>query len=262
MRKKIILSIISIILTGFCLVTLTYSWFAFNDTVQTTGMTISVKGADDIFIEEFHIYKRDQENNAIEEVSNNITDDPLYNKPISLNPYDTIIKERNVGTHIVISILVKNIQLGKSINISAFNNNAISTENKYEPLGNYLSNISGFRCRCGKSSDTIETAFSSFTNEEMNSFVSVSEIDDGEHEWENSKLSTLTMTLSNYDDKVFYEEGSTSPQLRVYIELSYNEELVTAYLNQNGSSTDFGSVLENEVHFTNDLLPFLFEYSN
>ncbi len=50
MRKKIILSIISIILTSFCLVTLTYSWFAFNDTVQTTGMTISVKDVESLVI--------------------------------------------------------------------------------------------------------------------------------------------------------------------------------------------------------------------
>ena len=262
MRKKIILSIISIILTCFCLVTLTYSWFAFNDTVEATGMQISVKGADDIFIEDFHIYKRNQENNAIEEVSNNVANDPLYNKPVSLNPYDSIIKERNVGTHIVISILVKNIQLDRSINITAFTNNGIAEENKYDALANYLSNISGFRCRCGGESDTIETAFSSFTNETINSFVTVTEIDDGEHTWENSKLTTLTMNLSNYNNNVFYPEGSTTPHLRVYIELSYNEDLVTAYLNQNGSSTDFGSVVSNEVHFQNDLLPFLFEYSD
>ena len=50
MRKKIILSIISIILTGFCLVTLTYSWFAFNDTVQASGMQVSVKDVESLVI--------------------------------------------------------------------------------------------------------------------------------------------------------------------------------------------------------------------
>ncbi|MBO7079221.1 MAG: hypothetical protein J6W64_05375 [Bacilli bacterium] len=262
MKKKIILSIISVILTTFCLITLTYSWFATNTKTDSSGMQIGVKGGEDIFIEECHIYKRNQENNAIEEVSNNVLDDPLYNKPISLNPYDTIIKERNVGTHIVISILVKNIQLGKTINITAFSNNPISEEDKYEPLSNYLSNICGFRCRCGEEDDTIEAAFGSFTNEEIQDFVSVDSASDGTHLWQNTKASTLTMTLADYDDKAFLVEGDTNKRLRVYIEISYDEELVSAYLEQSGSSTDFGSVFTSEIHFINDLLPFLFEYSN
>ncbi|MCR5422624.1 MAG: hypothetical protein K6E74_03205 [Bacilli bacterium] len=46
MKKKMILSITSIVLTLFCLVSLTYSWFAFNDKVETQGLQITVKGYD------------------------------------------------------------------------------------------------------------------------------------------------------------------------------------------------------------------------
>ena len=64
MRKKIILSIISIILTSLCLVTLTFSWFAFNDQVQAMGITVSVKDVENLVIadNDFDIQMYDPEN--------------------------------------------------------------------------------------------------------------------------------------------------------------------------------------------------------
>lgn len=50
MKKKIILSVISIILTLFCFVTLTFSWFAFNDKVSAGGLTVSVKDVENLVI--------------------------------------------------------------------------------------------------------------------------------------------------------------------------------------------------------------------
>lgn len=75
MRKKIILSIISIILTSFCLVTLTFSWFAFNDQVQAMGLTVSVK---------------DVENLVICENEVDILDFDSENKVFSISNYDTM----------------------------------------------------------------------------------------------------------------------------------------------------------------------------
>ena len=64
MRKKIILSIISIMLTSLCLVTLTFSWFAFNDQVHAMGITVSVKDVENLVIadNDFDIQMYDSEN--------------------------------------------------------------------------------------------------------------------------------------------------------------------------------------------------------
>ena len=248
-------------------VSTSYGWFAYNKTTEGNDMSITLVGNQMLLIDEYRIYKRDEENKVIKEVSNNIDGDPLYNKRVSLNEYDTILKERNAGTHIVISVVIGHIVEGGTIVISISNNNPIDAEHQSDALEAYLSNICSFRCKYGLEEDDIETAFGSFNSETetypYSQFVTVTNTEtNGEVTWINTKADSIEMTISNYDGAIYTvtENGNEVKKLRVYIEISYNEDLVTNYLSQNGESTDFNDVSNNEVEFRSDMKPFIFDY--
>ena len=234
-----------------------YGWFAYNKTVNGSNMSVVSVDNPALLIDEYHIYKRDIENQAIIEVSNNVSGSDLYNADVSLNEYDTIIKERNVGTHIVISVVIGHIQRGGAIKVSLTNSNPIGESDQNNPLDPYLSNICSFRCKYGYETDEISTAFNSFTNSDTYyKFVTVTS---NESSFTNVKASLIEMTITNYDDAIFAEDGVD--KLRVYIEISYNEELVTSYLSQNKLSTDINDVSNSTIEFESDMQPFIFDYS-
>lgn len=238
-----------------------YAWFAKNDDVDGNQMGVSMVDSHVLYIEEYRVYKRNIENQEIVEVSNNISGDPLYLKKVSFNEYDTIIKERNEGTHIVISVVIGYIKSGSSIKVSITNSNPIEVSEQSDPLDSYLSNICSFRCKYGNRRDSISDAFSSFGSESYEQFVTVTNTENnGIVTWVNNKTDSIEMIISNYDGAIYEEDGES--KLRVYIEISYNENLVSNYLTQNNESTDFSDITNSTVSFANDMEPFKFDYIN
>lgn len=234
-------------------------WFARNRKADADNMAVKVADPEPFFIEEYRIYKHNFDSDGVEEVSNNVEGDPLYLAQFSMNEYDTILTEHNENTHVVISVVIERVRTDKQgINVRFVTNQPIAVGDEGEPLDYYVTNICGFRVAYGNGSDTPEQIYNHFNSSSAapSKFVTVARNND---QFSNTKVEELLFELSDYTDYVYTEDGVD--KLCVNIEISYDDALVTEYLEQNDVySSSIDDLLDMTVDFFNDLEPIEFNY--
>jgi len=199
MRKKlIVIPLINIIFILMCFVSITFAWFAMNDTVQSSGLTISVNKQNLFFNYTVYHYNIDSKEYLA-------TDD------FDLRPYDMIIKNRNEHISIIIKLEVFGEAIDKHKDIDI---HFLCSDQNSDTMS--LSNVLEFKVGLFDILSTdIETIYTSsetaFT--EINALMFKT----------NSKIVDLSYTLTNYtnhiiDDKLF-----------VYVQINYNDDLAEEF---------------------------------
>lgn len=235
-----------------------FGWFAQSTQADAQDLGSHLTEDTGAEIREFHVYKRDGLTHGAAEVSNSIPGDPLYYQQVSLTEYDTVFTDRNVDTPMIFKVIIDHVNTnfaGLTVTVTCPENttNYLDEDNN---LGNFLSNICAIRCGYGTAELNAETdpdeiysgAVALLENSQPGSFASVNA------QYQNTgKVNELTFTLGQYT--------AQNDTITVYLELSYNAELVDAYITQNGIEITSQSTAGNDIQdFVNDLSEFKFTY--
>lgn len=234
-------------------------WFSQNKEILSDDMNIKAIEQEVILFREYRVYKHNYDSDGVEEVSNNVEGDPLYLAPFSMNEYDTILTEHNENTHVVIRVVLEKVLTDKQgITLNFISNQPIASGDEAVPLDYYVTNICGFRAAYGNPNDTPEQIYNHFESSSVAPVKFVTVERDGEN-FTNTKAESVLLELSDFDDYVYTEDGVN--KLCVNIEISYDDDLVMEYLEQNDVySSSINDLLEMTVDFFNDLEPIEFNY--
>ena len=233
-------------------------WFSNNRQVGAAGMAVVADDPGVLRVEEYRVYKHSPENDQVEEVSNNVEGDPLFEAQFAMNEYDTILTERNGNTHLVIRVIITDVRSDRDgLRLTVTHNTPL--DNATDPLTLHLSNIAAVRWMYGDHTANAQTIYTAFAAQPApQKFISVARSGDT---FQNTKADTLTLELGDFTDYVYTEDGVD--KLCVYVELSYDDALVREYIEQNNwnSSTIIADLLNMTVDFENDFAPFQFDYT-
>lgn len=213
MKKIWILSTINLLFVIICCTIVVFAWFSMNKITNGNGMQIVLQ-QNDINID-YSVYKYN--NNTFYDVTDT-------NDTFILNPYDTIIKERNVHTSIILKLIItgqavlERDNIFISINCSETNSDTMYLSNAvYFKFG--LFNIDS------NDIETIYTTAESNFNQINNKYTFV----------DNIKNTLIIYTISNYNDYI------VNNSLTLFIEINYDEDLVEQLVLP--SYEDFGTTI-------------------
>ena len=222
MRKKIIISVINIILVLICFVGITYSWLASNKVVQGNGLQIAAR--QDVISLSHFVYKYDDELLAGYDATNDID-------AFELPPYDSIILSRNDHSSIIIKLLVSGEAVNKDepITLSFFCRETASDTKS-------LSNVLNFKIGLFNINETepaliYQVAEQNFTD----STTEISFVNNG------IKQTEISYILSDYEDYV------QDMFLVVYIQIDYDADLV-----QDVGAISYDDLTET-IEYTSDI---------
>ncbi len=222
MRKKIIISIINIILVLICFISITYSWLANNKIVQGNGLQIAAR--QDVISLSHFVYKYDDELLAGYDATNDID-------AFELPPYDSIILSRNDHSSIIIKLLVSGEAVNKDepITLSFFCRETASDTKS-------LSNVLNFKIGLFNINETepaliYQVAEQNFTD----STTEISFVNNG------IKQTEISYILSDYEDYV------QDMFLVVYIQIDYDADLV-----QDVGAISYDDLTET-IEYTSDI---------
>ena len=213
MKKIWIISIVNLIFAIICCTVVVFAWFSMNKITNGNGMQIVLQ-QNDINID-YSVYKYKD---------NNFYDATNTNDSFILNPYDTIIQERNIHTSIILKLVITgqavlerdNIFL--SINCSETNSDTM-----------YLSNVVYFKFGLfnidSNDVETIYTTAESSFNQINNKYTFVGE----------EKETLIVYSISNYSNHII------DNSLTLFVEINYDEDLVEQLVLP--SYEDFGTTI-------------------
>ena len=215
MKKALTISILNIFLVLICLATTVFAWFAMNDTVETSGMQISV-GLDNVSFD-YTIYQYDYDTNTYTDEGN-----------LALRPDDTIITSRNTNTAIIIKLMITGEVLSTHDDIIV---NFLCSDTQLNTMS--LSNVLEFKATCldlqdQQAAQNIYTAaVAQFTNVQAKTFYG------------QQKLTKLSFVFSYTE----YSNYITAEQiLPLYIKIDYNEPLI-GNINTTVDATTFNTII-------------------
>ncbi len=195
----------------------------------------------------------DDINDTITKVSDN-----LNPQTVSLNTYDYVLKEKNYATRLIIKIVITSIPSSKNgIKVTMSTSSGI-----LDGEDNWLkvaSNICSVRAKFGDSSDAIDDVFDDFeadTTTPYNSFLTVEH--GGDPNPHNVKVATKDINVTNLDDYV-YTVGDAR-KVVMYLEITYNDDLVDEFNEQNLNVLESLEVFEDNIDFTYDFNAFVLDF--
>ena len=231
-------------------------WFSVNRQVNVPGMAAVIDAPPTLNVEEYRVYKHSPENDQLEEVSNNVAGDPLFEAQFEMNEYDTILTERNTDTHVVLKVIFSRVKAdadGLRMRLT----HSTPLANDTDPLELNLSNITAVRWMYGDHTASATAVYNAFTAQNTpQKFVTVTRSGNSFH---NTKVDAVTLDLGDYTSYVYTEDGVD--KLCVLVELSYDDALVDEYIEQNNVvSASVNDLLDLTVDFVADFDPILFDY--
>lgn len=267
-KRQIYLLLIRIIACALVFVGTTYAWVSINDVLNIGGTRIQLKGEPGVAVSDFYVYKRDGEGNTARIVSST-----KNNVSIEMTEYDTIFTDRNVNTPIVIRAKILGVADGSTPHVTITCTNGTHLEKLGEEyvLARYLSNIVGIRCGYGDDilnamepdknvGEVYDKARDVLKSEQLYSFATVHEVTDpdtGHKVLENGEK----LYRIEFDLPVFHQKaGDPNDQPIIWIEFTYNEDNIKAYIDQHGIEVDAsGEAGQDLIKFPNDISEFKFE---
>lgn len=258
-KKLIFASIINTTLVTFLLVFVfmvyfSFGWFSSNTETNATGMSIKVGGLAGVSIEEYRVYLHNYDSEGVVEVSNNIENDDLYLADFELNPYDSILTEHNEYTRVLVRIIIDHVPTDKTtLNVNVSNTTLLA--NAGASLTEHFSNICAFRFIYADHEDDPEDVYDALTNDNTASVPFVTVTRDGNN-FSNTKVASISLSLDSLNgsnSSYIYTENDVR-KLCVYLEISYDDNLVKEYLLQNNENEQtFDDLLNASFDFIGDI---------
>ena len=234
MKKKLIGSILSLILTLLVLISAAYAWYSTNINTSTSGIQITTDK--DLQIFNMNIYKYNSDLETGVEVDISAVD--AFNMP----EYDSIFIQNNHNTSIILMLsiyssrILANEQLTITINCSnsSTNSNILSNIVNFD-VGIIPENILGYN----ETPANIYAISNEYFAENINELSFLTRNNN-----QLNKVQTLTFTLSNYLNYLYND------YLRFFIKIDYDEDLIH-YFSTNNAYID--AELSNTVTLVSDL---------
>lgn len=253
-RRQLINSCLSlvVILVFLVLSVTTYSWFAHSENVEANGMTIQLDSMGSVSVSNVTLYRRDGAQGA------RIVTDSI----ISLPEYDTIFPDNNGNSHVIIRAVISGLEQQNG-SYSAFSlvtscmGDSPWLDEQNNSLTPLLSNIVEIRAAVAG----VDLATTDVANAKtvyagalellstVPSAVFVSKENDVF-----SKANSVSIGISDYDDKVLTDEGGNYAVL--FIEITYNDALVQQFIAGNDLDIFGDGSVTDIVSFDCDLTSF------
>ena len=216
MKKLIWTSILNLIIVAVCLTTVLFAWFSKNTQVNNGGLYFKVQQGE-INILNTTIYKYD-------------ADDKEYitTNDFILRPYDTIIKDRNLHSALILKIAASGEAIGQGKNLSI---NLLCHDSQANTMS--LSNVIEFRVGTFNINGTNQTIYSTVETSLANAAIYKFKT--------NTKVTEISCTLSNYNNYVI------NGVLSIYVYINYNEQLA------DGIDTLTSADLDTTITFISDI---------
>lgn len=248
------LAVLSVVIVLSCIAFLDKSlaWFSSNSRVTADGMDIKLNSDDSVGISRIRVYKVNEDNNSA----------TLYDNPpaselkdiLTLNQYDSVFAEKRENTPIIIITTLENFKSGEqaatlTVTFSLKEQTGYTTtvESK-QVLMPYISNFINVCCSSDPSlsvADRIPDEYYKYARDwllspsvSLSSQRFVSYTGSGNSTIVGTKENTLTFSL---------EKPAGQTTLDVYLLLSYDENLIAKFVNDNDKG--IGSVGELEGFF-------------
>jgi len=281
----------SIILLSLCLLVFvfvyiamfnSYGWFSSNKEVKGTGMSVSAKEDDGIWVDRLIVYKYIIDEKRVKVYKN----DPLNPEDIIMNAFDTVFTDRQEYAPLLLKISLERTYGNTFTTLIDCDGLLRNTDNL---IDNNLSNLISMKCALsyGSGANTLDTLSMNEENDATpeNVYNAAKTL----FENDSNKVSNSTpITNNKYQEKTFVNyttnnnqvsiSGKNSTisfsfdvhdlvdyeginQLNLYIYLDYDNTLVNKYLSENMSGAISTSFFEesNIINFKKDIKLIYFE---
>ncbi len=265
--RKMIMSIVTVMLTGFVFTAVTFAWFYSNRNVDSDNNNMSLYFDDTTA--SYQVYRYDTK--LLQGTTNDADGNPLDITDIELNQYDLVFKARNRYTPIFARVEVVRLEsMPESgtiyLTISRNSNNDDSTHSGDSiVMGAYASSVMRFTGWVSSSFDDDPNALYQIIDNELYTTIVINKdytnntkLDSdvfttssgevGDMTYSKASSITLEMTYST-NDWTLNNEGKQV--LNTYLYISYDVDLISYYAKENDmSSLQIG---EETVSFENDI---------
>ena len=265
--RKMIMSIVAVMLTGCAFVAVTFAWFYSNQNVDSDNNNMSLYFDDTTA--SYQVYRYDTK--LLQGTTNDADGNPLDITDIDLNQYDLVFKARNRYTPIFARVEVVRLESMPEngtiyLTITRNSNGDDETHSGEElVMGAFASSVMRFTGWVSSSFDeNPDTLYQTIDNELYTTVVinkdytSNSKLDSdvfttasgttGAMTYTKVNTITLEMTYSSAD-WTLNDEGKQV--LNTYLYISYDVDLISSYARENDMSTL--QIGEETVSFENDI---------
>jgi len=265
--RKLIMSIVAVMLTGFVFTAVTFAWFYSNQNVDSDNNNMSLYFDDTTA--SYQVYRYDTK--LLQGTTNDADGNPLDITDIDLNQYDLVFKARNRYTPIFARVEVVRLESmpenGTIYLTITRNSNGDDETHSGEDLvmGAFASSVMRFTGWVSSSfNDDPDALYQTIDNELYTTVVinkdytSNSKLDSdvfttssGEEGAKTyTKVNTITLEMS-YSSSDWTRNDEGKQVLNTYLYISYDVDLISHYAKENDmSSLQIG---EETVSFENDI---------